>query len=117
MGFTIIRECQRSLTHGAVVSMIAPRPAATPGDDQGGSDDNADPSLPGHDQGGQDDADGGRAGDIDTDRSDGKVPDSSTEYDTLITSLHQRISEVETASASRAQLNPFQTPSTFQTLS
>ena len=35
VGFTIIREGQRSLTHGAVVNMIAPRPAATPGNDQG----------------------------------------------------------------------------------
>ena len=44
----------RSLMDSEVINMIAQRPAATPGDDQGGSDGNDAPSPPSHDQGGQD---------------------------------------------------------------
>ena len=78
----------RSLMDSEVINMIAQRPAATPG----------------HDQGGQDVIDEG----------DEEAPNAAAanqaDYDTLVSSLRQRISELEASVASSAQRNPFQTP-------
>ena len=105
---------RQSVAHGAVVNMVAHSEANTPDDEQGGSlAASSDPQAPPtHDQGGQ--ADGER-----DDESGDAAADSQAEYDSLVSSLRQRVGEVEAAlraaTATRPHRNPFQTPSTFQT--
>jgi hypothetical protein len=101
---------RQSLANGAVINMIAHRSASAPTDEQGGHDGNDEPSPPGHDEGGQEDAD-----EEERDQSRDAAAVNQAEYDSLVSSLHQRISDLESASASNTQRNSCPTPSTFQT--